>query len=142
MQLLILISVSLDVALMLLHSPHIHLQEAGNGEQQSYKSTLIAFPTRQRVCGDSEEHPGEHLRTIVGTGHELKERALRNGALLRAVALSHAAELQVNGSVDALTDKHARETEIKKTLGGHGGVERVAESVADLWVTTRKSAYK
>ena len=36
-KLLIFIAVSLKVALMLLHSPHVHLEEASDSEQQGYR---------------------------------------------------------------------------------------------------------
>ena len=36
MQLLVIITIHLQISLMFLHSPNIHLKEARNGKKQSY----------------------------------------------------------------------------------------------------------
>lgn len=143
MKLLVLISISLQISLMLLHGPHVHLKESSQGEQQRYTVTKTAIPpTRQRSGHNRETDPRADLSTIIGTGDIFEKNALLfrhmslnylgNGSLLRSVGFSHPAELQVDRAVDALADEHGDEGSVNDGPVGDGRVQRMAQRVAHL----------
>ena len=143
MQLLVLISVGLQISLMLLHRPHVHLEESSQREQQRYNITKTAIlPTRERSRHNRETDPRTDLSTIIGTGDIFEKNTLMftdmslnylgNGSLLRSVGFAHSAELQMHGAVDALADEHGDESSVDDRPVGDGRVQRVAERVAHL----------
>ena len=134
MELLIGVSVGLQVSLVFLHRPHVHLKEAHQGEQKSYVTNQRKAPTRKRVCEDGEANPRAHFSTIVGTRHESEQRSHGNGTLLRTVCLSHAAELDMNGSVDAFANTHGNQGSDEHCSICHRCIEGVAQRVSNLWV--------
>lgn len=143
MQFLVLISIGLQISLMLLHCPHVHLEESSQCEQQRYKMRKPAIlPTRERPRHNRETNPRTNFRTIIGTGDIFEKNTLMmtymslnylgNGSFLRSVRFSHSAELQMNGAVDALADEHGDESSVNDRPVRNRGVQRMAERVANL----------
>ena len=89
-------------------------------------------PTRKRVSENGEANPRAHFRAVVRTRHELEQGSHGNGTLLRTVRLSHAAELNVDGSVDALANTHSDQGREEHRLVGHRRIERMTQRVSNL----------
>lgn len=89
-------------------------------------------PTRKRVRENGEADPRAHFRTIVRTRYKLEQGSHGNGTLLRTVRLPHAAELNMNGSVDALANTHSDQCREEHHLVGHRRIERMAQRVSNL----------
>ena len=89
-------------------------------------------PTRKRVCQNGEADPRAHFRAVVRTRYELEQGSHGNGTFLRAVRLSHATELNMNGSVDALANTHSDQCREEHRLVGHRRVKRMTQRVSNL----------
>ena len=131
-ELLIGVSVSHQISLMFLHGPDVHLEEASHGEEKSYMMSKKKTPTRERVCEDGETNPRTHFSTIVGTRHESEQRSHGNGTLLRTVRLPHAAELNMDGSVDAFAKSHRDQRSDEHCSVCHWRIERMTQCVSNL----------
>eukprot|EP00760_Papus_ankaliazontas_P008024 PhM_4_TR13645/c0_g1_i1/m.67567 len=116
--LLVGLTACLDVAAVLFQRPLCHLRTTRGREH----------PRAQNPGADAEPNPRHDLEEVVGARHKLEQCAFGDGALLVALRRAHARELQMNGAVEDLTNKHQNRTGVQGVLRGRG-VQRVTQKV-------------